>query len=113
MPHKFISESCLTILIISTDKWAEHVYAGTIETILIRGKFKFHRLGSVFRQTIHKLGVFDTGYKMAISVQSPVEGELFPSRCAFVPKHLSNKITIIIMVIDPCLSVLLEVEQPS
>ena len=41
-----------------TDKWAKHVAsaharAGTIETILVRRKFA-HRLGSIFRQTIHK-----------------------------------------------------------
>ena len=42
-----------------TDKWAErvasaHAGAGTIETILVRGKFSFRRQGSVFRRTVHK-----------------------------------------------------------
>ena len=41
-----------------TDKWADcvasaHARAGTMEAILVRGKFKFLRLGSVFRRTIH------------------------------------------------------------
>ena len=39
--------------------WAKHVAsaharAGTIETMLVRRQFAFLRLGSVFRQTIHK-----------------------------------------------------------
>ena len=46
-----------------TDKWAErvasaHARDGTIETILVRGKFKFLRLGSVFRRTIHNYCLF-------------------------------------------------------
>ena len=67
-----------------TDKWAKHVAsaharAGTIETILVRRKFAFLRLGSIFRQTIHKEGGFQQFLQDDYLSSKPyVEGELFP-----------------------------------
>ena len=71
--HQPITDKCVELVA------SAHARAGTIETILVRGKCKFIRLGSVFRQTIHKQGGFRHGPRDGyLSSKSHAEGEPFP-----------------------------------